>query len=41
MDNIKIDIVEIEWSELDCFGMAEDRDKWRALVNAVTNLRVA
>jgi hypothetical protein len=40
-DNIKIDRLEIGWGGVDWIGLAQDRDKWRALVNAVTNLRVA
>jgi hypothetical protein len=38
VDNIKMDLGEIEWSGVDWFGLAQDRDKWRALVNAVMNL---
>jgi hypothetical protein len=40
VDNIKKDILEIGWGGVDWIGLAQDRDKWRALVNAVKNLRV-
>jgi hypothetical protein len=32
-DNIKIDFREIGWDGVDWFDLAEDRDRWRALVN--------
>jgi hypothetical protein len=31
VDNIKMDILEIEWGGVNCIGLAQDRDKWRAL----------
>jgi hypothetical protein len=40
VDNIKIDLKEIEWDGRDWIELAQDRDQWRALVNAVMNLRV-
>jgi hypothetical protein len=40
MDNIKMDLGEVGWGDVDWIGLAQDRDKWRALVNAVMNLRV-
>jgi hypothetical protein len=40
VDNIKINLGEIEWRGLDWICLAQDRDKWRALVKAVMNLRV-
>jgi hypothetical protein len=40
MDNIKMDLGEIGWGCEDWIGLAQDRDKWRALVNSVMNLRV-
>jgi hypothetical protein len=38
-DNIKIDLREIIWDGVDWIDLAQDRDKWRALVNTVMNLR--
>jgi hypothetical protein len=38
--NIKIDVREIGWDDMDWIDLAEHRDQWRALVNEVMNLRV-
>jgi hypothetical protein len=40
VDNIEMDLVEIGWVAVDWIGLAQDRYRWRALVNAVKNLRV-
>jgi hypothetical protein len=40
VDNIKMDLREIGWNGVDWIDMARDRDKWRALVKTVLNLRV-
>jgi hypothetical protein len=40
-DNIKMDIREMGWEGMDCIELTEDREEWRALVNAVMNLRVS
>jgi hypothetical protein len=40
VDSIKMDILEIELNVVDWSGLAQDRYRWRALVNAVMNLRV-
>jgi hypothetical protein len=40
VDNIKIDLLEIGWFGVDWIGLAQNSSKWRALVNAVMNLRV-
>jgi hypothetical protein len=37
---IKMNLLEIGWGGVDWIGLAQGRDKWRALVNAVTNLQV-
>jgi hypothetical protein len=40
IDNIKMDLLEIGLSVENWIGLAQDRYRWRALVNAVMNLRV-
>jgi hypothetical protein len=39
-DNIRRDLVEVGLGDGDWIGLAQDRDRWRALVNSVLNLRV-
>jgi hypothetical protein len=40
VDNIRMDLGEVGWSDVDWIGLAQDRNRWRALVNSVLNLRV-
>jgi hypothetical protein len=40
VDNIKMDLREIGWGNLDWIGLAQDRDKCRALINVEMNLRL-
>jgi hypothetical protein len=41
VDNIRMDLGEVGWGDVDWIGLAQDRNRWRALVNSVLNLRVA
>jgi hypothetical protein len=38
--NIRVDLSELGWGAVDQTGLAQDKDRWRALVNSVLNLRV-
>ena len=40
VDNIRMDLQEVGCGYVDWTGLAQDRDGWRKLVNAVMNLRV-
>jgi hypothetical protein len=40
VDNIKMDLGEVGWGDMDWIGLAQDMNKGRALVNSVLNLRV-
>jgi hypothetical protein len=39
-DNIKKDLQEVGWGDMDRIDVAQDSDRWWALVNMVMNLRV-
>jgi hypothetical protein len=40
VDNIRMDLVEVGWGGVDWICLAQDRDRWIALVKSVLNLRV-
>jgi hypothetical protein len=40
VNNVKMDPGEIGWGDVDWIGLAQGRDKWRALVKLLMNLRV-
>jgi hypothetical protein len=40
VDNIRMDLGEVGWGDVDWIGLAKDRNRWTTLVNSVLNLRV-
>jgi hypothetical protein len=40
VDNIRMDLGEVGWSDVGWTGLAQDGKRWRALVNSVLNLRL-
>jgi hypothetical protein len=40
VDGIKMDLREAGWNGRDWIDLAQDRERWRALVSTVMNLRV-
>jgi hypothetical protein len=40
VDNIRMDLGEVEWGDVDWIGLAQDRNRRRALVKFLLNLRV-
>jgi hypothetical protein len=40
VENIRMDLGEVGWGYVDWIGLAQDRNRWRAVVNSVLNLRV-
>jgi hypothetical protein len=40
VDNIRMNLGEVGWSDVDWIGLAQDRNRWRSLVNLALNLRV-
>jgi hypothetical protein len=40
VDNIRMDLGEVGWDDVDWIGLAKDRNRWRAVVNSVLNLWV-
>jgi hypothetical protein len=40
VDNIGMDLGEVGWGDVDWIGLAQDRNRWKAVVNSLLNLRV-
>jgi hypothetical protein len=40
VDNVRINLGEVGWGDVDWIGLTQDRNRWRALVNSVLNLQV-
>jgi hypothetical protein len=40
MDNIRMDLLEIGWGGMNWIDLAQNKDKWKELVNAIMNCQV-
>jgi hypothetical protein len=40
-DNIRMDLMEMGWDDADCIQLAQDRDRWRSVVDMVMSFSVA
>jgi hypothetical protein len=40
LGNIRMNLGEVDWADVDWIGLGNDRNRWGALVNSVLNLRV-
>jgi hypothetical protein len=40
VDNIRMDLGDVGWGDVDWIGLAKDRNRWGAVVNSVLNLRI-
>jgi hypothetical protein len=40
LDNIRMDLVKVGWGDVEWIVLAQDKDRWRALVNSILNLPV-
>jgi hypothetical protein len=40
VDNFRMDLGEVGWDDVDWIGLTQDRNRWRALLNSVLNIRV-
>jgi hypothetical protein len=40
MDNIRMDLGEVGWDDVDWIGLAQDRNRWRTPMNSVLKIRV-
>jgi predicted small integral membrane protein len=40
LDDIRLDLVEVGWGDVAWIGLAQGKNRWRALVNSVLNLQV-
>jgi hypothetical protein len=40
VDNIRMDLGEMDWGDVNWTGLAQDRNRWTAVVNSVSNLGV-